>query len=150
MFCRRLSALISVLWDIFTVELATTAELLLTAAELDLTETGTAGVFPGFCDEPDSAFPSVSTFPRVAGRAEKAPPLPQPDDGEVFVSVPDGLVAADRLLPLDGSVLDLDRSDDEPADEVVVPEDRLLRFLARLARPTRPLPASVVSFTTVG
>jgi len=139
-FCNRLSALISVLCDIFTVEPDTITPLPLAGATVDFVAPGTAGtVLPDFCDE-------GSVFPSVAGRvAEKAPPpLPQTVDGELFVS---GLVKAGRLFPSD---LDLERSA-TPLDElVVVAEDRLTKFLARLARPTSPRPTSGDSFTTVG
>ena len=145
MFCSRLSALISVLCDIFTVELATTVPLPPAEATVDFAGPGTINIaFPDFWDDCSSVFPSVE------GRAaEKAPPLPQPVDGELFVSVADGLVNVSRLFPTNGSDLDLERSvgvADEPADM----DDRLLRFLARLARPTSPRPGSEVSLTTVG
>jgi len=95
-FCSRLSALISVLCDIFTVKLDVTVPLLLTAAEVDLVGPGTtSGVFPDFCDD-------CSVFPSVAGRvAENAPPPPQTFAVLLFVSAPDDLVRVGRLFPLD-------------------------------------------------
>jgi len=95
MFCSRLSALISVLCDILTVELATAVPLPLAGDGVDFAGPGTTDTaFPDFCDDGGSVFPSVD------GRvAENAPPLPQPVDGEVFVSVADGLVSVGRLFP---------------------------------------------------
>ena len=98
MFCSRLSALISVLCDIFTVELAAADALPLTTAGDDFTVTGTTDdeALPDFCDDSGSVFPS-----EVGRAAEKAPLLPQPADGELFVSVPDGLADVGRLFPAD-------------------------------------------------
>jgi len=141
-FCSRLSALISVLCDILTVELAATDPPLLTTAAVNLAapETTGADLPPDFCDD-------ASVFPSVADRAaEKAPPLPQTVEEELLVSA---LVKVGRLFVIDPSDLDFGRSGRLEVELVTV-EDRLLRFLARLARPTRPLPGSAVSFTTVG
>ena len=127
------------LCDIFIVEPDAITPPLLTAAAVDFAAPGTDGaVLLDFCDD-------GSVFPSVAGRvAEKAPPpLPQTEDGELFVS---GLVEDGRMFPSD---LDLERSA-TPLDKLVVLEDRLLRFLARLARPTSPRPASEFSFMTDG
>jgi len=122
-----------VLCDIFTVEPDTITPLLLAGVTVDFAAPRT--VLPDFCDD-------GSVFPSVAGRAaEKAPlPLPQTVDGELFVS---GLVEAGRLFPSDLAAAPLD-------ELVVVDEERLTKFLARLARPTSPRPASRDSFTTVG
>ena len=147
MFCSRLSALISVLCDIFTVELAAAVPLTPPeGATVDFTELGTTGaVFPDFCG---------SVFPTAVGRvAEKAPPPPQPVDGEILVSELEGLVGAGELfasgLVTGGRLLsDLERDRSDGVVDAVA--DRLLRFLARLARPASPRPDSDVSFTTVG
>ena len=145
MFCSRLSALISVLCDIFTVELVATVPPLLAGDGVDFTTPGTTdAVFPDFCDDGGSVLPSA------VGRAEeKTPPLPQLADEELFASTVDGLVNAGWLFPMDWSDFDLETSA-ALVDVLVDVDDRLLRFLARLARPTSPLPASELSLTTVG